>query len=527
MGMGVDKAGGGSTTGASQTDPVTESKTTAPADDTSSSGAADKISATETTADVPDAAAARPSAADAQAQRERRRTEVSAANYQAYQLQSGGQAAQAIDRPSGFRRGELEPIQVQAVNDPAAATESLTKTLDPDGATVVTGTEHDDEIHVAPAEGGGLTITSGDTTLSVTDDEARNLTIRAGGGDDTVVVDPSVTYNITIHGDAGDDTVTGGGGNDTIFGGAGNDTIDGGAGRDNIRGGAGNDAIDGGADNDQLVGGDGDDHVRGNDGHDVIVGGAGADRLDGGMGADTIYADAQDTEILAGGRSQRRGDGQTDTIIGEHGTIEALPGADEDVSVRYDPAEVDQYLLEHPELVIAGDDVFKARVRADLGVLLGTEEGRGLLDTITAAAVDQGEKIRLTERMGTANGLYDPETNEASSGNWAGVFDDGLNAPVNNTPVAVLYHELVHAHQDLVEGVTEVRERGSSIFHGGDSAPNLERQATGLSWMDADGTIQQPDILPFSENAFRRALGMPERTRYTSERGDPILYRSE
>ena len=482
--MSVDKAGsGGGSSASSANDRADERSRTEEAKDTKtdapSSTASEKPEVT--VAEVAVEQKQRPSQAEVEAQRTRNRTEVSPANYTEYQLQGAGPAA--TDHPpatdgtkgtGGFRRGELEPTLADADPNATSATPaSLTKTVGEDGGTVITATEEDDQINVGPATGGGLEVTSGDTTLTLTEAEAENLTIHAGGGDDTVVVDPSVTQGITIHGGAGNDTVTGGGGNDHIYGGAG---------RDNLRGAGGDDHIYGGANNDQLVGGAGNDVIQGDDGHDFIMGGAGADRLDGGFGADAIYADADDIEIKAGGRG-RRGDRDTDTIIGEHGMIDPSPGAEEDVTLRYDPAEVDRYLREHPELVIDGDEVFEARVRADLGVMLGTQQGRGLLDTITAEAADRGESITLREAFGVANGRYDPPTNEATSGNWAGTWDGIGDTRVNNHPLPMLYHELVHAHQDLIGGVTEPRSRGMSIFRGGDAIPNIERQATGLSWM--------------------------------------------
>ncbi|MFT3706691.1 MAG: hypothetical protein QM817_03400 [Archangium sp.] len=72
----------------------------------------------------------------------------------------------------------------------------------------ITGTAGNDQIRVEPRKDGkpGVDVISGKGRVSLTDAEAKKLTIDAGAGNDTVVVDPRVTYELTLKGGDGDDS---------------------------------------------------------------------------------------------------------------------------------------------------------------------------------------------------------------------------------------------------------------------------------------------------------------------------------
>ena len=461
--------------------------------------------------------------------------------------------------PVGARNGRsysVEGIQDTEV-DPASAvaaagtgpspvsTEGFTTNAD--GSRTFSGTTGDDTYSVTQNTAGDLTVrndtTGVDYTLAAADTRS-GVELSGLAGDDRFTIDGSVTVDLEINGGTGDDvvdgraaqgnlTIHGGGGNDTLRGGTGNDRIEGGLGNDRIFGGdgrdslighAGNDVIFGGRGNDQLVGNTGDDVLNGGTGHDFLMGGAGADRLNGGTGADAIYADAADTRIDAGSvfdptTRTNVADADADMIVAENGAVATGAAGAQDGRVEYDPAAVDTYLRAHPELVIGspGDAVFQERIRADLGAMLATTEGRGLLDDLTAAAAAAGETITLEDKPGQPGGGYRPATNQTTSGSWADVYPDGIN----RHPLPVLYHELTHAYQDLVSGFPA----GFSEFRGRVPVLNVERQAMGLPWIDSSGTLQGPDDLTYTENSFRRAVGLPERTTYSGEAGPPLRFR--
>jgi hypothetical protein len=109
-------------------------------------------------------------------------------------------------------------------------------------------------------------------------------------------------------------------------------------------------------------------------------------------------------------------------------------------------------------------------------------------------------------------GTYDPNNNNVTVGHWVGPDVGGTDF----FPGPVLFHELAHARQDLIGGAT-----GQSMFDGDRLVNNSERQATWLSWIDDRGRVHPADEAPYSENKFRRELGLPERTSYIGERGNP------
>jgi Ca2+-binding RTX toxin-like protein len=167
-----------------------------------------------------------------------------------------------------------------------------------------------------------------------------------GSGDDFVAFQHNTSGRDVIDGGAGDDTLDGGMGNDKLIGGDNQDTLSGGEGNDELDGGNAIDTLNGGNGNDTLTGGAGDDTLTGGAGTDTITGGGGGDtasyasataavtvqleitaqqdthgagldtlagieNITGSGFSDSLYGDAGDNLILAGGGG--------DTVSGRDG----------------------------------------------------------------------------------------------------------------------------------------------------------------------------------------------------------------
>lgn len=344
-----------------------------------------------------------------------------------------------------------------------------------DGSFTFRGTGGDDRLRVSQNNRGAVRVYEENTGRSfqlTREQAARGLTIDAGAGNDRVTVRANIDAPITVRGGDGDDRIDASRATNRL-------SLDGGAGDDNIDGGRGD---------------------------DFIQGGAGADRINAGAGSDAIYADAGDN-VDAGS------DCSTDVVVsnGQLGPIANFGTLDRNYT--YDGAMVDAYLAQHPELVIDGSDSAQARTRADLGVMLTTDQGRGLLGDLTTALRERQQTLAIGERTDRAGGAYNPVPNRVEVGQWVGRYSDGTN----QMPLPVLFHELAHAQQDLVRGAPA----GSTSFSGV-LIPNAERQATGLPLLD--GTLGPGEALPYTDNAFRRELRLAERTTYSGERGAPTGY---
>ena len=413
------------------------------------------------------------------------------------------------------------------------------------GAEVIEGTDEDDHFTVSTDE------RTGDVVISRPDgwqrrvrpeDFQNGIIIRTQGGNDRVTIEGNVLPHIQVEGGDGDDvidasaatgqviidggrgadTLKGGRQSDLIVGGEGNDTITGGAGNDAIHGGGGNDEMDGGAGGDQLRGGEGDDRILGRSGSDFIQGGAGRDQVEAGTGPDVVYADAEDS-VNVGQVSGLPSDASNDMVIGPVDGAEPTGMGATDTVHTYDAAEVDAYLDAHRDVLeIQGsaDDI--ARTQADLGVLLGTEQGQGLLKALTDQYRADGQTLILAPEGGPGGAYrsggmpFGPQNDRATVGSWA----DGTLAQ----PVPVLFHELVHAYQRRVGPWPE----GQTVFGTGASEVginNSERQAVGLPYMDSEGTLRAANELPFTENRLRAELGLPPRAAYGRETGEPVRWR--
>lgn len=358
-----------------------------------------------------------------------------------------------------------------------------------DGSFTFQGTSGNDRYTVSQTGEGGVIVTNDRTgkKFELTAEEAqRGITIRAGSGDDRITVDES----LRAPAERSDRFPL------NIRGGSGNDTIDASAATANV-------SIEGDGGNDTLTGGGGSDYLQGGTGDDVI---------NGNGGADTIYATREDRSIDAGS------DDDADMIIAEEGGVTAVNLGSNDDVFEFDPDQVDRYLDEHPELIIEGDSSFTARTRADLGVMLTTDQGRGLLDELTTALQDQGETLTFEEKpiIEGAGGSYSSGGNMVYVGQFSELYDNGSA----RAPLPVLFHELVHAHQHLVGDWPD----GKTRFENGESINNSELQATGLPYYDEDGVLHEANELPYTDNQFREELGIKEREFYGDARGEPVEY---
>jgi Ca2+-binding RTX toxin-like protein len=281
------------------------------------------------------------------------------------------------------------------------------------------------------ARGGADTITVGDLTgTGVTDvaldlagvpgtqqgDGAADTVILNGtGAGDTISITNSANATVFVNGLAEAVTIDGAeAANDTLVVNAlgGNDvidasqlsanwiklTIDGGAGNDTITGSRGNDLLIGGDGNDSVTGGQGNDTALLGNGNDTFVWnpGDGSDVVEGQAGTDTLVFNgsnvAENMDISANGTRARlfRDVGNVTMDINgvEHIQLATLGGADH-VTVND----------------LSGTGV--TQVAIDLSATLGSGQGDGLADTVTANGTASDDKINVVGSGSsvTINGL--------------------------------------------------------------------------------------------------------------------------
>ncbi len=373
------------------------------------------------------------------------------------------------------------------------------------------------------------------------------VTFALRGGDDHIWFDGSVTFAITVLASDGDDIVDatalgvdvfvhGGTGDDRILAGAGDDTLEGGYGEDELRGGAGEDWIHGRGGNDALFGQGDADIVVGGTGYDVVMGGEGADALYGGDDSDALYGDAEDVIVDAGDiqryEDDAPGDDFEDLIVVEAGSnVQGLDASD--VVAEYDPAAIDDWLDDHDEFVIDdADPEHAARVRADLGAMLAIPYAADLLEQLADELDDWDETIVFLPEGGPGGtfGYGEVHDYRVQSPLWTephsteskligGLLRDAPNS--NRFPLPVMFHELVHAYQWIFDEDPE----GSSAHIDGEDTENDELQATGFSWYDEHYELQPGGVgeddngVAFSDNTFRKLLGVRERLGYSDSPG--------
>ncbi|MFP2930578.1 M91 family zinc metallopeptidase [Pyxidicoccus sp. 3LG] len=368
-----------------------------------------------------------------------------------------------------------------------------------------------DNATVSQTKDGGLTVSSGGNTVSLTPEQAQNAVIRGGKGNDAITVDSSVTQGVTIEGGDGNDTLVGGKGNDALVGGAGDDYVEGRGGDDAIAGGDGRDVLygldgadklDGGTGRDYVDAGAGDDAVNGGDGDDQVIGGRGNDTLTGGAGNDAV-AGGLGTDTVAGG------EGADKLYVQDDDTVET---AAEDTRQTVDMTDSDSL---GSSVSVTGDADFNARVQSDLDAMRSLPSGQELLRRLD----DSGKKttIQATAGGNTASGTnfndgYMTVDGTPGKGSDAQVnynttrISLGGEEWMNRPPVVGLFHELVHA-SDIANG-----ELAPGTSEG---TRNLEHSAVGLPY-DHDNNAKTPKIKQdrVAENDLRDDLNLPTRPRY-------------
>lgn len=156
-----------------------------------------------------------------------------------------------------LKRASVEPLENRLLMSATLRGASL----------VVTGTQDDDVIHVAP---GATDATKLDVTLNgqTTSFDLARVTklirVNGLGGEDAVTIAASISTPASLNGGRHDDTLVGGAGPDRVVGGKGDDDLDGGGGSgDRVTGGAGEDVFqssDGAGEMVDLT--DGEDGIR-------------------------------------------------------------------------------------------------------------------------------------------------------------------------------------------------------------------------------------------------------------------------
>ncbi|OOY29127.1 hypothetical protein BMI90_02360 [Thioclava sp. L04-15] len=246
---------------------------------------------------------------------------------------------------------------------------------------------------------------------------ALNDTISAGAGADTI--DGGDGNDVIYYGTGGSDPskgdlVHGGSGSDVIDDASGveydfNDTLYGDAGDDTIWAGGGDDHVDGGADNDLIFGESGNDTLLGGAGDDTIRGGGGNDSILGEGGADSLHGDAGDDTVSGG-------DG-ADTIWGDGGNDLLSGGADDDRFLFADSWGIDVVL--GGETVTNGTDFdlldFSAVTTSGITAIYGGSES----GSVTAGA----ERVDFSEIEGITGSALSDRLDASASG--AGVYLDG------------------------------------------------------------------------------------------------------
>lgn len=337
---------------------------------------------------------------------------------------------------------------------------------------VIRATNGRDHIFVQQLRGERLMVTVNNQSLVFSSYASRRLVIRGEAGSDYIEVAPHVTIDLRIEGGAGNDVILSGGGNDYIDGGTGDDLLSGGAGDDVLYGGAGADSIEGGDGNDYLEGGAGADHLLGGSGTNLISTGTGQDVVDAPSPSDAVIANA-----ASSAQSQ---------------------------AIR-----------------IVGSPEFVARVEADLAMLRSLPLGRDLLAAIEAS----GHSVTIEEGPGNVCIPLLPEGYEPIRVIMVGPEgqpNTGCSSIVRYAPTEVraalgkddtrppvigLVHELIHAHNNALGIVPREDTRGLRLQTANEHA------VVGLPFELQMGQRHDPPRR-FTENAFRKALGYPERKAY-------------
>jgi hypothetical protein len=249
-----------------------------------------------------------------------------------------------------------------------------------------------------------------------------------------------------------------------------------------LEGGPGNDTLIGGDGDDVLVGGEGDDVLRGGKGNDLLLGGPGNDHLFGEGGRDILIG-GEGTNVLDGGKSKYFVD-----------TLDAA-AADNDAGRT---------------IIIRGSPEFVAETEGALRLLRSTRTGRAMLETIDRSGhkvvIQEVAEPNATAAQVDTRPQYVRRTGERGEGTdatitWNPKFPGLARGPAYmfTPPAVILGHELVHAF-NMVTG---------TMLHGRE-----EDLAVGLPRVNLERFYRRHGLPIVSENALRKELGLPRRTRY-------------
>ncbi|ADD39981.1 M91 family zinc metallopeptidase [Stackebrandtia nassauensis] len=384
--------------------------------------------------------------------------------------------------------------------------------------------------------------------------------VRAGNHDDPLYKDKPVHEstifggegNEEIQGSTKDDKISGGSGEDEIYGHEGNDLISGDGGQDYVDGQDGNDNISGGGDTDTIYGLDGDDtitggsgkdYLEGAEGNDSVNGGTGEDVVSGGRGDDTLHGDDGNDVIYAGdGKdSVDGGEGNDKLLVQDGDNVASDKVASNGYSVNDTDTVKNVKIVDSSFIKVDGSDEFEDRMRADLNMLSGSENGTKMLANLEDKIDNSRDDYMPGERELVIN-EFDEDNGEALPG-ADGFFGHDVNLNINpeydsgneKPPSTVLYHELGHAY-DYYNDTTDdgrhndpkdpdyVYEKKYWDLAGPEErvgAKNSERQAAGLP-IDHDGDPNTPTKIDpdhpieYTENGLREEMNWGHRDQYGS-----------
>ncbi|QXI27333.1 M91 family zinc metallopeptidase [Pseudomonas vanderleydeniana] len=406
---------------------------------------------------------------------------------------------------------------------------------------VFTSGSHDDRIHVYKTDHLVVDINDRRYHLDLASD-SQVIVLRTQAGDDDIRVDDTVKTTVFIDSAEGNDLIVSGGGftkvnagdgNDRIFTRSGASYIEAGAGDDLVRalgsaaitayGGPGRDTLIGGAGPCFLDGGQGDDLLQGGTGHSVLSGSDGDDHIIAGTTRTTAYT-GTGTDVVDNLGPQVQ-------LFNAYSAAEPPPAGH-----LSDPGVIiAAKALDSCGVVVEGSAAFRERVNDDLRLLLGSENGRQLLDALGQARQKSGIAVVVRELSEEENGMCIPNHQEQD---YPFVENGQARPPTDScqvyydpsflkgevTSIVHLYHELCHAYNyvtgTMFPGLSPDGIDGDRPRH---AIPNLELQAVGLNVEGmAFRFAGQPGPLSsnpeaFSENGLRREFGIEPRKQYREE----------
>ena len=379
-----------------------------------------------------------------------------------------------------------------------------------------------------------------------TSSSAQVLVLRTQGGDDDIRVDDDVQITVFVDSGPGDDRLLCGGGFTKVNAGPGNDRVFTRTGASYIEAGEGNDIV--------TAQGSGPMTVYGGQGHDTLSGGKGACFIDGGQGDDVLLGGTGHSTVLSGAE----GDDQITPGTG-HTTIYTGTGTDFITHLRADVQLFNAYSASEPApptlpddpgviiaakgldscgVVVEGTPRFQERVNDDLRLLLGSGNGRQLLDALGRARETTGAPVVIKELSEEENGMCFPARSEHDNpfitDRHAGIPVPGCTVYYDPsflkdevTSIVHLYHELCHAYNFMTGTIFPGYSANGLGLHRppGRPVPNAELQAVGLNIQGPPFNFDTHPATPplstnptaFTENGLRQEFGIPPREQYRDD----------